>query len=589
MPFIPDEEVERVRKSADIVQLVGEKIPLKKAGRNFKALCPFHQEKSPSFMVNPERQIYHCFGCGEGGNVFSFMMKYDGLEFPQAVEQLAARLGLTLSMQRGDPLERARKTSEKEILFRVHRLVARHFYENLVDPEQGKKARYYLQTRKIRDEMIQAYPLGYALPHGKDLYQFFKEKNVPLETAERLGLIRRRDENYYDFFRDRLIFTIVSTDGKILGFSGRALDAEQEPKYLNSTDSSIYSKGESLLGLNLARESIREKDEVILVEGNVDQLRLYQEGILNVVAPLGTALTERQIRLLARYTSHFVLLFDGDASGQRAATRALEIFLPLGLLPKAVRLPPDHDPDSFVLQQGPKALAEKVAAAYPLLDQVMDEILQKAGGGEAGRGEAVRAIAELLGMVAGQVEKSLYIQKVAQLVGVSPEMIARQVLKKSKKGSNFSPRPREDEGRRGAPIERTLLEIMIAGRVPPGELLQEVREDFSDPLLKEVWDLFRADYERHHSIDVGRLVTGDCSDSLRGIVTELTLGATRWEESDAGVALECVKRFRIGRYQGILKMISREIRDAERDQDLNRVEELLKRKNTILKEMTTVH
>lgn len=587
MPFA-ETDLDKVRASADIVQVIGEKLPLKKAGRHFKTLCPFHTEKTPSFMVNPEKQIFHCFGCGEGGNVFGFVMKYEGVEFPEAVERLADRFAIPLSTRREDPQQIHLRRSEKERFYRINQLAARRFYENLADPERGGRAREYLAVRGIRKEMIREYGLGYAPVEWRDLCTFFREKGVPEDDAEKLGLIRRGEREPFDFFRDRLIFPIISPDGKVLGFSGRALGEGQEPKYLNSPDSLVYAKGESFLGLQLARNFIREKEEVVLVEGNFDQLRLYQEGIRNVVAPLGTAVTGGQIRLLARLTPHFVVLFDGDAAGQRAAARALETFLPLGILPRAVTLPPKEDPDSFVLKSGGEALSRRIEKAPLLLDLKIDQIIDRGGDSAAGRGHAAGEVAELIALLAGPVEKSLYIQRVAQKLGLSEKLMAGQVLKKTKKGSNFSI-PVSEEKDRVPAVERTLVEILMAGRLSPREISEIRGTDFTSAPLGEVWEVLREDLQRHGVLSVARVVSTPLPASVAALLTELAVGSAPWQEKEGEAAVECVKRFRIGRCKGILKGISHEIQEAERENDPLKVEALLKRKNELLKEMSILH
>ncbi len=586
MPFIPDEEIEKVRQASDIVLVIGEKLPLKKAGRLFKALCPFHTEKTPSFIVNPERQIFHCFGCQEGGNVFTFLMKHDGLEFPEIVERLAERFGIVLSRRASSPEAGFQKKSERDLFFRINQLAARHFHENLLDPEKGGKGRAYLEERKIRPEIYRRYPLGYALGTGRGLLNLLREKNVPLDKAISLGLLRRGEPETFDFFRDRLIFPVVSSDGKILGFSGRALESEQQPKYLNSPDSPLYSKGDSLLGFHLAKESIRAQGSVVIVEGNFDQLRLYQEGVPTTVAPLGTALTERQIRFLSRFADRFVVLFDGDSAGERASERALETFLPLGLMPQGVTLPAGEDPDSFVLKRGVEELQHKIRTAPYLLDLFIEKGLESAGSDPVAIGGAVERISEKLRLIAGDVEKSLYIQRVTELTGLPSAVVSAQLRGQNKKRSNFS-KVSGEEKQRVSVVEKTLFEILLSGRIPPETFFAEIAAaDFTEPFLSELWERVRSDFEKNRSLEVGRMLNADLSPALRRFLSGLTVDAEKWENSSSQVAEDCLRRFRVGRMKGILQKISHEIRDAERQRDPGRVQELLEKKTAILKEMT---
>ncbi|QQR81618.1 MAG: DNA primase [Deltaproteobacteria bacterium] len=344
-------------------------------------------------------------------------MKYEGLDFPQVVEELADRYGVALTQQGQNSENIAKNKSEKEILYKINQLTARFYYDTLNSPE-GQRGMDYLKHRNINHDMIREAILGFAPSAGKSLLQHLQQKKAPLDLAEKLGLIRKGQRgDYYDFFRDRVMCSIVSAEGKVLGFSGRALSDEVQPKYLNSPESPIYHKSHSLLGMQTAKAVIREKDQVILVEGNFDMIRLQQEGIRHVVAPLGTALTEQQIRYLSRLSENFILIFDGDAAGQKASARALELFLPLGILPRVVILPSGEDPDSFVRKEGVEALQNKISNSVLLLDYWIEQILSerlasdsKTGQGPQAQAKAIRKVGELLELVPGEIEK-VYIYK----------------------------------------------------------------------------------------------------------------------------------------------------------------------------------
>jgi DNA primase len=592
---VSDEDLEKIRSRADIAQVIGERIVLKRAGRNLKGLCPFHQEKTPSFMVHPEKQIFHCFGCGEGGDIFSFLMKYEGLEFMQAVERLADRYGVALSKTAEGMEEYRRGKEEKDLFFRLNRLAAQFFYKTLTQTEIGKKGRDYLEKRGIREEMIREAILGYAPADGKSLMRLLSEKKAPLEQAARLGLVRRGAAgDYFDFFRDRLVFSIVSADGKVLGFSGRSLDDSAQPKYLNSSESAVYHKSDSFLGMQTARAAIREEDQVILVEGNFDLLRLQQEGIRNAVAPLGTALTDRQVRNLARLTRNFVLLFDGDEAGFRAAGRALEIFLPLGISPKTVLLPQGEDPDSFVKKEGGEALRGMISVAPYLLDLRIDHIFKKEGGGADGKARAVREIAQLLLLLPDEIEKRLYIQRVAERVGL-PEGLLEGHLFPQKRGrvrkeSNFSGGTGDEKGRKLPPIERTVLEVLLSGHAIPELLFQEIEaKDFSHPDLGEVWRVLKEDCGEGGGIDVARILNRLPEGPIRRLVTELTMTGGRWKEEGEKAAADCLRQLRVGRIKTELKRLSQEIRQAETEHDPVRVKALLDEKSRLVREMTRLH
>ncbi len=591
MPFATDQEIQEIRNRADILQIVGEKVSLKRAGRNYKGCCPFHQEKTPSFMVNPDKQIFHCFGCSVGGDAFAFVMKYEGLDFPQAVELLADRYGVVLT-QKGQSSESvARNKSEKEILYKINQLAAR-FYVEYLKTSEGQRGLDYLKKRDIRSEMIREALLGYAPASGKAFYQLLVEKKAPLELAEKLGLIRRGTRgDYYDFFRDRVMCSIISAEGKVLGFSGRALTDEAQPKYLNSPESPIYHKSFSLLGMQTAKEAIRSADQVILVEGNFDMIRLQQEGLRNAVAPLGTALTEQQIRYLSRNTENFIVIFDGDNAGKKASARALELFLPLGIFPKVVNLPEGEDPDSFVKKEGIEALKERIQNAVALLDYWVEQILSerlaseiKTGQGPQTQAKAIRKVAELIDLVPGEIEKSLYIQRVVQRYGVQANFLTQIKKQVPQRDSNFI-RASDDVVKKPLPpIEKMLVELVIQ----KPELLKTffkdvVAEDFSDMRLGRLWDLLM----------MGKTAELASHTDLQGLWSELVITGSRWadipSDEETKAAEDCVKQMRVVRFKSQLKQLSVEIRKAELDQDVLKVSRLLQEKNSLIKQMNLIH
>lgn len=604
MPLIPDQDLEQVRARSDIVQVIGDKLPLKKSGRHFKACCPFHNEKTPSFMVNPDKQIYHCFGCGEGGDVFSFLMKYDGLEFVEAVERLAEQHGIVLTRTGGGTDQVRQSRAEKELLLRINRLAARFFHEMLLQNAQGQRGRDYLEGRGIRGEIVRESALGYAPADGKSLTHHLNEKKVPMEKARELGLVHRGDAgDYYDFFRNRLITSILTTEGKVLGFSGRALADDAQPKYLNSPESPVYHKSDSLLGVSIARPAIREKDEVVLVEGNFDLLRLHQEGIRNVVAPLGTALTEGQIRSLARWTQNFVLIFDGDEAGQKAADRALLLFLPLGIHPRTVLLPLGEDPDSFVKKEGVESLRGRISRGGLLLDMKIERLLKKTRSGPQVQKEAVAEIAGLLSLLPGEVERRLYIERAGKKFGLAEDLLQAEIFGEKgragrgrretgyadKKISNF-PGGSDDQGGRLPSLERTVLEVLLSEKVVPETLFREIdARDFSHPHGREVWTGLKDDYQKHGAIEIARILTALPEGPVKRLITELAMSSSRWEDEGSRVAADCLRQLRASRMKGLLKELSDEIRQAESEGDLRRMRELLNQKNRLIKEMTSLH
>lgn len=403
--MIKPEVIEQVREQADVIELIGSYVPLKKVGRYYRGLCPFHSERSPSFYVSPERQSYHCFGCGAGGNALSFIMAYEKVDFPEAVKILAKRLGIKVeeTVSQGN-----------QNLYQVCEQAARFFEENL---SKSTEAQVYLKKRELSPTTIKRFRLGFA-PAGNLLRGAGKKLGISEEHLLRAGLILKKEAGLVDYFRERIVFPIFSLSGKIIGFGGRVLD-DSEPKYLNSPDNPIFRKGEILYGFFQAKGYIREQIP-ILVEGNFDLLSLIDRGINNVVAPLGTALTINQALLLRRYNRQVILCYDGDEPGQKACRRTIEIFLRAGLDPQIMVLPEGADPDRYIRQAGKEQF-------FALLNQVVDFVDFIAGRRRCKTvGEQRSLIAELAGLVrmmADETGRELYANKIAQLFQIDRNLI----------------------------------------------------------------------------------------------------------------------------------------------------------------------
>lgn len=361
-----DSKIEEIKNRVDIVELASEYLTLKKAGRNFVGLCPFHQEKTPSFTLNREKQIFYCFGCGQGGNVITFLMKIAGKTFPEAIKDLAQKAGVILPPRVTDKESRERE-SLREKITSLNLRAAQQFVRNLQAPA-GKEARLYLQERSISEDTIKKFRLGYAPDNWNALADYLEGSGLSLKLAEQAGLvITGKDGRFYDRFRGRLIFPIENVSGEVIAFGGRIL-GKGEPKYLNSPESPVYIKGKNLYGLNKTKEEIRRKGFAIIVEGYFDLISLVNAGVGNVVATLGTALTREHLELLRRYTTDIVALFDPDEAGKKALDRSLDLFLEMRMKARALILPGGHDPDDYVKKFGPDKLEEMISRAQPLSD-----------------------------------------------------------------------------------------------------------------------------------------------------------------------------------------------------------------------------
>ena len=437
MPLIPEDILQRIRDATDIVDLVSEHVQLVKKGRNYSGLCPFHDEKSPSFSVDPDRQFYHCFGCGIGGDVFKFIQEIDRVTFIEAIKFLAERTGVALP-------ERSRPSHEEDVtadeLYRANDLARKYFHHLLINDDVGTSARTYLQTRGLAGETIERFGLGYAPPEWDALLKVAGRRGLNPQLLERAGLAlpRSTGSGHYDRFRDRIVFPIASLSNRTIAFGARALQPDQEPKYLNSPETSIYHKGRVLYGLSNTRDAIRRQDAVLVVEGYMDLISLAQAGIQHVVATSGTALTEDHCRTLARFARQVVLLFDGDAAGSTAAMRGLAVLLGTGLPGLAillgngldvrfVSLPAGYDPDSFVQKHGPDALLNQAEKAQSVLDFYFKQLAQQHDlSSIEGRSHAVETFKPLIAKLnkpQDAVLRDLLLREVSQRLPVDEQFL----------------------------------------------------------------------------------------------------------------------------------------------------------------------
>jgi DNA primase len=416
------DKIEEVRARADLVEIVGAQVRLKRAGRNLVGLCPFHNEKTPSFSVNAERGFFHCFGCGAGGTVFDFVMRVEALTFAEALQSLARRYGIALPEPSGAG---GAPAGERDALAFVNQTAAEFFEHVLWKTEEGASARDYLKLRGITEETARAFMLGFAPARPANLAGVIGKRGM-LEAAVKAGLVKRYDGRPpYDMFRARLMFPIRDAQGRVLGFGGRVLD-QSLPKYINSPESPIYSKARALYGVFEARQAIAKGDRAIVVEGNIDVIALWQGGFKETVASLGTALTVDQLRLLSRYSRNIFACFDGDAAGRKASLRALEVFLGAGLLGRGVFIPAGFDPDTLVRDRGAQAFTELIDKAELLVDYFLREQAAAAGASLSGRAHAAERVAEILRMVANPFEFDLLARKAADFLGVSEALLRKE-------------------------------------------------------------------------------------------------------------------------------------------------------------------
>jgi DNA primase len=425
-----DDKIEEVRSRADIVEIVGAHVRLRRAGRNFVGLCPFHNEKTPSFSVNAERGFFHCFGCGVGGSVFNFITRVEGLTFPEAVRSLAKKYGVTLPEH--DVAGPA--AGEREAMLKASEVAAEFFAHVLWNTTDGAMARDYLKSRGISVETARAFMIGYAPSRPASLAKALEKRGLR-DAGVKVGLVKK-DGNVaigaetYDMFRGRVMFPIRDAQGRAIAFGGRVLDARL-PKYINSPESPLYSKARTLYGLFEARQAISSnassgKDRAILVEGYFDVIALWQAGFKEAVAGCGTALTVEQLRVLSRYTKNVIACFDGDGAGRKASMRALEIFLQAGLLGRGIFIPSGFDPDTFVRERGAAAFEELADKSELLVDYFLSEQAGEARGSIAERARAAQRVAEMLKLVGDPFQFDLLARKAADLLSIGEEVLRKE-------------------------------------------------------------------------------------------------------------------------------------------------------------------
>ncbi|MGD9950304.1 MAG: DNA primase [Desulfobulbus sp.] len=422
LSFSRDQVKATVKDAADIVQVVGEHVELRRAGTRFSGRCPFHDEKTPSFSVNPQGQFYHCFGCGEHGDVFSFVMKFHHMDFPDALKMLAQKFGVDLPERKLSESEQAH-LRQRDSLYQANEEAVLVYQQCLRHPKWGKNARVYLEQRGVPQEFIERYRLGYA-PDTEQigwsyLFDQLTAKGGKAEVLEQVGLaVRKERGGHYDRFRSRILFPINDMTGRVVAFGGRIL-GEGQPKYMNSPESPIFEKSRLLFGLQQHRQAIRQARRALVVEGNFDLLSLVVHGIENVVAPLGTALTRSHIHSLRNYCDEVVLLFDADAAGLKAAMRSIPFLLAERVDGRVALLPVGHDPDSFVREQGPAAVEALVASARPLAEFAFDTLVRDHGLTLTGKNHIVGELRQLLAEAADLEQRELMIAHFSEKLGVS--------------------------------------------------------------------------------------------------------------------------------------------------------------------------
>jgi len=431
MAGISPATLERIRAASDIVDIIGASVPLKKAGANFTALCPFHKEKTPSFNVNPHKQIFHCFGCHKGGDVFTFVKEYENIGFVDAVRRLAERAKIPLEFDNNPAEQQSRHL--KDQLLDIHEKITQRWQNCLLNEAAGQTARDYLAKRGVSAEAIKLFRLGAAPELWDDTVNWAKGKDYPVELVAQAGLIIRKEEtgNYYDRFRGRLMFPICDEQGRVIGFSGRILSGDEKTaKYVNSPETPIFTKSKVFFGLDKSKRALLDAQSAIVCEGQLDLIACFMAGVQNVVAPQGTAFTDQHARIIKRYVDEVVLCFDSDEAGQNAAVRSLDHLLASGIAVRVAVMPKPHDPDSFIKANGGEAFRKLVESADGFFDYYLNRLFaQNDTNSDKGRLAVLHDMAEAVRKTGSAVLVDKYAQKTALRLGVSPEAVRKEFSK----------------------------------------------------------------------------------------------------------------------------------------------------------------
>lgn len=594
--FIPDDTIRAIQNAADIVEIISERVLLKKAGRNLVGLCPFHAEKTPSFSVNPERQIFYCFGCGTGGSVFSFLMKQDGMSFPEAAKTLAARYGINVPEPEMSPKVK-QELSEKEKLLQINREAMGYFRHLLKQDRSGQKAMTYLIERGMTRKLIDDFGLGYS-PAGWDgLAGFFAKKKVSLDWVEKAGLIvaRKGGNGYYDRFRDRVMFPIFDLHQDVIGFGGRVMD-DGLPKYLNSPETFVYHKSRSLYGMHRAKQPCRAKGVAYLVEGYFDLLALHLHGIENSVATLGTSLTLEHVQLLRGFVGsqgRVILVYDSDEAGIKAAERSIDIFEAGFLDSKILVLPTGYDPDTYIMQYGPDDFFNLAKQSLGIMPFLLESAIRKHGLSIDGKLKIIADLKQPLVSIGDSLARSLHIRQIAERLDIDEAAVlakVREII--SEKGLSAGTENQQAKGQRQAEspvrtrvdsrsgserLERQLVAMML--QFP--QMLPEIRkrslvEQFDHPELRTIGRLILEAAMSSKNYATELLMRVDRPES-KNLIAALSVNEEQWDLSGCRRLLS---QFELSKRQKNRDLLQR-IKQAEETNDLEQLQRLLMEKQRL--------
>lgn len=556
--------IENLKNQINIVDVIGRCVPLKRAGSNYKGVCPFHNEKTPSFVVSETKQIFTCFGCGATGDVIEFVKRFYNLEFSEAIEKLANEYGITL--------EKKEHNDNRDVYYQVNRMAANFFYKAFT--ETANKGYPYMKRRGISPAILKKFGIGYADEKWDSLYQYLKSQGVDTKIMVELGLVSESKGKYYDKFRNRVMFPIINTSGKVIGFGGRAIDPDDNPKYLNSPESKIFQKKNNLYGLNISRQSVGKDGYIILVEGYMDVIALYQAGVTNVAASLGTALTENQARLIKRYTKNVVLSYDADGAGRAAALRGLDILKAEECKVRVLHVTDGKDPDEYIKKNGKDAFLKLIDGALPYGDYKLEAA--KIGfdlSRDEDRIDYIKAATDIIRSLS-PVEQEIYIEKTAKSLKVSESAIRMELMGQTpKEVPKFRHAKEEDAGFSVEiqPLEKTLLKVLFTNEsfIPKVKSWESV---FQSDFAQRIYSMLEAEYETSQSVDVKGIMDilpTEGAKKLSEILDQVVLGG-----NEEQVFEECRKTWQDHKLEEEEKRLITLLSMADEEDNLEKIREL---------------
>jgi DNA primase len=599
MPAISDDILYKIKDFNDIIDVISERVHLKKAGRNYKGLCPFHAEKTPSFTVSPDKQFYHCFGCGEGGDVFTFVMKHENISFYDAIIKLAARAGITIP--KNEKYKDKSKADLNEKLFAINNKAAEFFISNLKS-KFGGFCQNYLKERGISADSINKFKIGCAQDSWDSLFAHLQNQGHSKELIEKAGLIVKKEgqSGYYDRFRKRIIFPIQSVGGNIIGFGGRVTDSSL-PKYLNSPETPIFHKGYNLYALNVAKQAARGLGYLIIVEGYLDAITPHQYGVENVCATLGTSLTENHIRLIKRYVNKAVLIFDPDEAGIKAVLRGLEMFLKTDIKVNVVALPEKLDPDNFIKKYGKTEFLKELKKSVKILDFFINYIIDKTSVDTID--DKISIVNETLpkiSVVRNTIERDYYIKKLSERLKIDEKLLRQELVKASKYPASRTAEMGKTLSAAIRPPIPKAEEILLRLIISNGSLAGHVKdlmsvEDFSDPIIKRIISKIFKLLELKKELKIDNIIKEEEED-VKSLISKLLVDEILLSDDETQKAFkDCLTKIqsdgiakKMNEIQKLIEKAGKEKNEKLKEQLLKEYANIRKIKNELKKRHTQI-